>query len=111
MRDRHLAYYLQLAEEAEPELTGSDQGRWFERLALEEENLREALAFACDSGDGERALMLAGTIWRFWWSRGQVDEASRWYERAFAVGDHVSETRPGSRSVRCGTWPRREATQ
>ena len=33
-----------------------------------------------------------GTIWRFWWSRGQVDEASRWYERAFAVGDHVSET-------------------
>ena len=45
MRDRHLAYYLQLAEEAEPELTGSDQGRWFERLALEEENLREALAF------------------------------------------------------------------
>ena len=54
--------------------------------------MREALAFACDHGDGERALMLAGTIWRFWWSRGQVDEASRWYERAFAVGDGASET-------------------
>ena len=90
--DRHLAYYLQLVEEAEPELTGPDQRQWFERLALEQGNVREALAFACDHGDGERALMLAGTIWRFWWSRGQVDEASRWYERAFAVGDNASET-------------------
>ena len=92
LRDRHLAYYLGLVEDAEPELTGPDQGQWYELLALEQENVREALAFACDDGDGERALMLAGTIWRFWWSRGQVDEASRWYQRAFAVGDNASET-------------------
>ena len=32
--------------------------------------MREALGYACDTGDGERALMLAGTIWRFWWNRG-----------------------------------------
>ena len=91
LRDRHLAFYLALVEEAEPLLTGRDQRAWFERLALEQENVREALAFACESGDGERALMLAGTIWRFWWTRGQIDEASRWYERAFAVGGHASE--------------------
>jgi predicted ATPase/class 3 adenylate cyclase len=92
VRDRHLAFYLELVEEAEPQLTGPDQRRWFERLALEQDNVREALTLACDMGDGERALMLAGTIWRFWWSRGQVDEASRWYERAFAVGDGASES-------------------
>ena len=91
LRERHLAFYLELVEEAEPLLTGSDQGRWYERLALEQENVREALGFACDRSDGEHALMLAGTIWRFWWSRGQVDEASRWYERAFAVGDGASD--------------------
>jgi predicted ATPase/class 3 adenylate cyclase len=92
LRSRHLAFYLELVEQAEPQLTGPDQRAWFERLALEQENVRDALAYACDSGDGERALMLAGTIWRFWWTRGQIDEATRWYERAFAVGEGASET-------------------
>ena len=91
LRDRHLAFYLALVEEAEPQLTGRDQRAWFERLALEQENVREALAFACERGDGERALMLAGTIWRFWWTRGQIDEATRWYERAFVVGGDASD--------------------
>jgi tetratricopeptide (TPR) repeat protein len=36
--------------------------------------------------------MLAGTIWRFWWLRGQIAEASRWYERALAIGSDASET-------------------
>ncbi|MEP7223909.1 MAG: adenylate/guanylate cyclase domain-containing protein [Actinomycetota bacterium] len=92
LRDRHLAFYLELVEEAEPRLTGADQHVWYERLASEQENVREALTFSCDRGDRERALMLAGTIWRFWWSRGQVDEASRWYERAFSVGQGASES-------------------
>jgi len=91
-RERHLSFYLALVEEAEPNLTGSEQRWWYERLAIEQDNAREALTYVCDSGDGERALMLAGTIWRFWWTRGQVAEASRWYERAFAVGGSASET-------------------
>jgi tetratricopeptide (TPR) repeat protein len=88
----HLSFYLGIVEEAEPNLTGSEQRLWFERLALEEDNMREALAYACESGDGERALTLAGTVWRFWWTRGQILEALRWYERAFAVGGHTSDT-------------------
>lgn len=92
VRDRHLSFSLALAEEAEPQLTGPDQRQWFERLALEQDNMREALDYACESGDGERALMLAGTIWRFWWTRGQTAEASFWYDRAFAAGGNVSET-------------------
>jgi class 3 adenylate cyclase len=78
-------------EEAEPELTGPDQQLWYERLALEQDNVREALTYACDTGDGERALMLAGTIWRFWWTRGQIAEAERWYERSLAIGAKASE--------------------
>jgi non-specific serine/threonine protein kinase len=82
---------LEIVEEAEPNLTGSEQRLWFERLALEQDNIREGLAYACESGDGERALTLAGTVWRFWWTRGQIFEGSRWYERAFAVGGHASD--------------------
>jgi predicted ATPase/class 3 adenylate cyclase len=92
LRERHLSFYLAFVEQAEPNLTGSEQRWWYERLAIEQDNAREALTYACDSGDGERALMLAGTIWRFWWARGQIAEASRWYERAFAVGADASET-------------------
>jgi predicted ATPase len=90
VRDRHLDYFLALVEEAEPNLTGADQRAWYERLTLEHDNVGEALSYACDSGDGERALMLAGTIWRFWWNRGYTVESAHWYSRAFAVGDDAS---------------------
>jgi predicted ATPase/class 3 adenylate cyclase len=92
LQERHVGFYLALVEEAEPNLTGSAQRRWYERVAIEEDNVREALTYVCDRADGERALMLAGTIWRFWWTRGQIAEASRWYERAFAVAANASET-------------------
>lgn len=91
VRRRHVDYVLALVEEAEPELTGPNQREWYQRLATEQANVREALTYACDSGDGERALMIAGTIWRFWWTRGPVDEPEHWYERVFAVADDASE--------------------
>jgi predicted ATPase/class 3 adenylate cyclase len=92
LRERHCSFFLKFVEQAEPNLTGSEQRSWFERVAIEQDNVREALAYACDRGDGERALMLAGTIWRFWWTRGQIAEGSRWYERALAIGRDASET-------------------
>jgi predicted ATPase/class 3 adenylate cyclase len=92
VRDRHLDYFLALVEEAEPNLTGAEQSEWYDRLAVEHDNVGEALSYACDSGDGERALMLAGTIWRFWWNRGYTAESAHWYARAFAVGDDASPT-------------------
>ena len=92
VRDRHLDYFLALVEEAEPNLTGADQREWYDRLAVENDNVREALSHACDTGDGERALMLAGTIWRFWWNRGYTAESAHWYARAFAVGGNASPT-------------------
>ena len=92
VRDRHLDYFLALVEEAEPNLTGPDQREWYDRLAVEHDNVGEALSYACDSDDGERALMLAGTIWRFWWNRGYTVESAHWYARAFAVGDDASPT-------------------
>jgi predicted ATPase/class 3 adenylate cyclase len=92
VRDRHLDYFLAMVEEAEPNLTGADQREWYDRLAVEHDNVGEALSYACDSGDGERALMLAGTIWRYWWNRGYTAESAHWYARAFAVGGDVTPT-------------------
>jgi predicted ATPase len=90
VHSRHVDHVLALVEQAEPALTGPDQREWYERLTAEQDNVREALGYACDTGDGERALMLAGTIWRFWWTRAAVEERAHWYDRAFAVGGEVS---------------------
>src|SRR5262245_19663579 len=34
--------------------------------------------------------MLSGTVWRFWLTRGQIEEATRWYERALGLGTTVT---------------------
>jgi tetratricopeptide (TPR) repeat protein len=34
--------------------------------------------------------MLAGTVWRFWWTHGYIVEASVWYNRAFSIGRDAS---------------------
>jgi non-specific serine/threonine protein kinase len=43
---RHAEYYLALAERAEPELLGPDQGRWFGRLRSEVWNLQGVLSWS-----------------------------------------------------------------
>src|SRR5207237_867951 len=45
-RQKHLAYFLGLAEQAEPHLRGRDQVRWLDRLEAEHDNLRAALEWS-----------------------------------------------------------------
>jgi predicted ATPase len=50
---RHAEYYLALAEEAEPNLMGSEQETWLGRLEREHDNLRAALRRSLEGGDEE----------------------------------------------------------
>src|SRR5262249_38720973 len=72
VRDRHLAWYLALAEEAAPQLAGAAQVAWLDRLEAEHDNLRAALTWARERGAAEAGLRLAAAIWRFWWTRGHL---------------------------------------
>ena len=95
-REAHAAYYLALAEQAEPELSGPQQLMWFERLEREHDNLRAALSwFLEQSSDGqsrELALRLSGALSQFWEIRGYVSEGRQWLERAL-------DESPGVRSA------------
>ena len=73
VRDRHADYYLKLAAETAPALTGPHQGRYLRRLDSEWDNLRAAFAhLRADDRSGD-VLRLAVAIGRFVLSRGHVD--------------------------------------
>ena len=76
-------YYARLVERAEPELTGSQQALWLERLDDEYANLRAVLRWSLDQRHGA-SLPLAAGLWRFWLMRGYVGEGRRWMESALA---------------------------
>ena len=83
-RRRHAEFYVGLAEESEPELTGPDQVAWLDRLADETGNLRAALRFSEDTGELELGLRVAGALTRFWSVHGLMAEIRPWLARALA---------------------------
>src|SRR6266487_3758364 len=80
-RQAHATYYLQLSEQAEPELRGAQQAMWFNRLEAEHDNFRAALSWAVENGEGEIGLRLVGALWRFWMVRGYFTVGRGWLER------------------------------
>jgi predicted ATPase/class 3 adenylate cyclase len=75
VRRRHAGFFLDLAERAEPELTGADQARWLDALEADHDNLRAAIAWAAEH-DLDLALRMGGALWRFWQFRGHLREAA-----------------------------------
>ena len=86
IQDRHLNYYLRVAEEAEPHLFGVWQQDWKNRLELDHDNLRVALAWSLESNQIEAGLRLAGALAWFWHSKGHLSEGNLWLEKTLAVG-------------------------
>ena len=86
-RDRHLAHFLSLAEEAEPHVSGLEQQAWMNRLEAEHDNLRAALEWSSSAtGNSEAGLKLAGALWYFWSLRGHAREGRNWLAATLAAG-------------------------
>jgi predicted ATPase/DNA-binding XRE family transcriptional regulator len=86
-RERHLAAFLGLAEQAAPELHRADNLLWVNRLDQDYDNLRAAFRWATDparSGSSEPLQRLVGALWWFWCLRGHVEEACYWAECALS---------------------------
>ena len=86
VRRRHAEHYLALAETADPELLGPDQGLWLGRLRSEFANLREAHSWSLEPGDDEEGrawlrLRLPAALWRFWGGQ-RFEEGKQWLQTA-----------------------------
>ncbi|GHC84950.1 ATP-binding protein [Streptomyces flavofungini] len=91
LRDAHAAYFLRLAEHAEPMLRGGDQLPWLAGLAAESGNLDGALRHLTRTDPHGGLRLLAALSW-FWRLRGLYGERrARALELLDAVGAEPPE--------------------
>jgi predicted ATPase/transcriptional regulator with XRE-family HTH domain len=86
IQDRHLHYYLRVAEEAEPYLYGAGQYDWKKRLEWDHDNLRVALGWSLESDQIQAGLKMAGALAWFWHNKGHLSEGNLWLEKTLASG-------------------------
>ena len=77
---KHLQYFISLAEHADVQLHGADQNLWLERLTNELSNLRAALEFAVKH-DSDNAVRLSASLGWFWYRKGLLAEGRNWYKK------------------------------
>ncbi|MDQ3620089.1 MAG: tetratricopeptide repeat protein [Actinomycetota bacterium] len=83
-RNRHLDYFLDRAEAAEPHLHAGSQETVVASLELEHDNYRAALDWSIDRIP-DKAIRLAAALWYFWDLHGHLIEGRRWLKTAQAA--------------------------
>ncbi|MFI0454422.1 AfsR/SARP family transcriptional regulator [Actinomadura sp. 6N118] len=91
IRSAHAAYFLELAERAEPELRRADQLLWMNRLTAERDNCSAAFRHIIETRDVTTGLRLVAALVWFWVMRDLEMEAGTW---AVPVVDIAGDTAP-----------------
>ena len=75
LRDRHLDYFLALAEEARPGLEGPKAAEWLDRIMADQFNFRLAVQWSIQSpANVQKGLRIVGSLTRFAEIRGNLEE-------------------------------------
>jgi predicted ATPase len=82
VQQRHAAYFLRLAEQAEPYMFSPQLEMWMERLHREDDNLRAALAWSkADQNAVQTGLRLVGALFFYWYVSSSVRGGRTWLVR------------------------------
>jgi predicted ATPase/DNA-binding CsgD family transcriptional regulator len=87
VRRRHRDWCLALAEQAGARFHHADQAAWFDRLALELDNLRAALDWTVEQGESGVGIRLGAALGRFWTVRGHLREGRERLTRLLALDE------------------------
>jgi predicted ATPase/DNA-binding CsgD family transcriptional regulator len=86
IRRRHAEWCLAVAERAGPHVKGPEAAIWLAALERDHANLRVALSWLLERGDGPRLVRLAGAFWPFWQEHAHYREGRQWLEVALGLG-------------------------
>jgi len=81
LRERHLDWFVALAERAQPGLRTAELPDWLDRLEAEHDNIRAALRWAAEHRP-EAQVRLSDALWEFWYIRGHLAEGQFWLDAA-----------------------------
>jgi predicted ATPase/class 3 adenylate cyclase/tetratricopeptide (TPR) repeat protein len=98
-RERHLKYFLGLAERAELELVRPHVVEWIQRLEIELDNIRAALKWSLTSQAPELGLRLANALLWFWAEGGYVRDGYDWLTELLNHPQAQSHTRARARAL------------
>jgi predicted ATPase/class 3 adenylate cyclase len=82
LRNRHADFFLELAESRGD--APAEWEAWFDRIEVEHDNLRTAIAWAQESGAGRLELRLAAALGDFWHARSYLAEGLTHISEALA---------------------------
>ncbi|WP_182899673.1 BTAD domain-containing putative transcriptional regulator [Microbispora sp. H10830] len=88
VRRAHLAYFIELAETADPHLRRAEQLEWLARLEAEHDNISAALRGAIAEGWAQEAMRLVGAAGWYWYLGGHRAEGT---ELSIAASSMPSE--------------------
>lgn len=89
LKKNHTAFYLALAQKAEPEIFGETGEKWLARLEESLDNLRAALDWAIVN-DPVRAVNLAASLRTFWILQNHLSEGRKWLERVINCHENAA---------------------
>ena len=104
IRDRHLNYFLPLAETAAPHLIRPEQLEWLAQIDADYQNLRTALEWALNQESPEASMRLCNALGRFWGFRGYWREASRWISNALAKCTQIQSDGEKAAYIKTLSW-------
>ncbi|WP_433566708.1 protein kinase domain-containing protein [Nocardia sp. CA-151230] len=83
--ERYGQWYKDLAVRAEAGWISAKQLEWISRLNREQSNLREAMDHFIRVLNFDAALDMAGALFPFWLSQGQLTEGRQWLDRSLSL--------------------------
>lgn len=102
-RDRHLAYFMEYARNAEEHFITEQRPLWVNRFEMDHDNFRSALSWALES-DPPSALQMVSSLSAFWLSRSYMREGCSWCEAAISRAEALSLSDPNVDSARAQAY-------
>src|SRR4030095_3290896 len=89
---KHLNYFMELSESAEPKLITDEAQYWLDKLEKEHGNLQSAIEWSLNHGQQEAGMRLTGALAMFWDIRGYFSVGRRLLESIFRNTKAVSKS-------------------